>query len=151
MTTRLSSLVVGFIVTVGALGAISCSQSSALPVSPSAAPVAGLDGSAAKATQNFCIFLRTHQTDSAYLVGQEISVSLSPSGVNPQIKDSTAPHGDVCFAVPATVDTAYVYINRGGYCIYNWVPFDVKGGPTYIWLLPADGNHSCSSNGEPLP
>jgi hypothetical protein len=145
MTTRLSSLVLGLLVAVGvALGTIACNQPSPLLVSPSAAPVSGPDGSAAKGVKNFCAYVRAHESDGIYVVKQDVKLSLTNDQTTDQTLTSTAPHGEVCFAVPTAQEDVWIYIERSGFCTFDWVDVAVHNGPSYIWLLPDNGYHNCS-------
>lgn len=149
MTRRLSSLVVGLSVAAGvAVVAIACSQPNTLPVSPSATPVSGFDGTAAKGYKNFCAYVLAHAADPIYVIGQDVSLSLVKAGTNALTDTSAAPHGEVCFPVPAGTEYVYLDIQRATYCPLNWVQFEVHGGPSYIWLLPA-AYHDCSYDDEP--
>jgi len=167
MSTRLSSLSVGLIVAFGiALGAIACSESGALPVSPSAVSTSGPDASAVKGTRNFCAYVRAHETDPVYVVGQDVWLSLyrpdsgdtAPEDVSEAQKlTSRDPHGEVCFSVPTGTEYVYLYIPyklneqppAESYCFLDWVKYAFHGGPSYIWLMPDDGTHDCSYPNEP--
>jgi hypothetical protein len=140
----------------GAMFTVACGDGSPLPVSPSTAPVAGVDGSNAKGVKNFCARIQAHEWDPIYVVGQEVDLSVNPDGSDPLWQLSGSPHGDVCFPIPGGTDVVYITITPGensnyaddpdlsflsGYCGLSNVPFAVHGGPSYIWLLPNDGTH----------
>ena len=130
-----------------AVFAVACGDRSPLPVSPSTVSVSGVDGSAAKGTKNFCGYLRAHEADDIYLVGQPVTLSLYSDGHDGVTEVSSAPHGNVCFSIPPGTESVYLSITKAGYCTMDTVEYAVHGGPSYIWLLPS--NHDCSYNDEP--
>lgn len=107
----------------------------------------GSDGSAVKGMLNFCAYIRAHEMDPVYVVGQPVGLSTNV-GDEPVWEVSPPPHGLVCFSVPTSLSTVYLTIEPSfrnaageGYCSLDDAPFAVHRAPSTIWLFPDDGTH----------
>jgi hypothetical protein len=163
MKPVLKPLLVGASLAAGiAMFAVACGDRSPLPVSPSTVPVAGVDGSAAKGTKNFCVYVRAHESDDIYVVGQPVYMSLTSRATPPVPgvdfpSTTTSPHGEVCFSLPTGTQSVFLYIDyqttavppAEAYCLVNWVEVAVHNGPSYFWIVPNDGEHDCSYPDQP--